>query len=56
MVEDRDGNAGPAEAFLWDRSAFTPCGSASVDDAEIYAVAGAKSGPQVDYSWIKVSD
>jgi len=56
MVQDRDDVADPVEAFLWDLDAFAPCGSSSIDGAEIYAVAGVKSGADSAYSWIKVSE
>jgi hypothetical protein len=56
MVEDRDGLDGPAEGFMWDLGALSPCGVASVDGADIYAIAGAKDGDVVEYSWVKVSE
>jgi len=55
LVVDSDGEGGPLEAFLWNTDGLTACGTASVDGADIYAVAGTSDGSAVDYSWIKVS-
>ena len=54
MVNDADDNPGPVQAFMWDRSAISPCGTTSVDDADIYAVVGVKTGEAVEYAWARV--
>lgn len=54
-VADGAGEGAPLEAFLWDRGAFTACGTASIDDAEIYAVVALDDGNTVDFAWNPVT-
>ena len=56
MLADRNDTAAPSEAFLWDLAALTPCGSASIDGAQIYAVAGFGQDGNFAYSWMKISE
>lgn len=56
VVVDRDGEANPEEAFMWDLDALTPCGASSIEGAQIYAVAGFGRDGDFAYSWIYVSE
>jgi hypothetical protein len=56
MIQDRDGVAGPAEAFLWDPAAFAACGSESLDGVQIYAVAGLGGEVGGAYSWSRITE
>ena len=55
MLADRDDTAAPEEAFLWDLAALTPCGTTSIDGAQIYAVAGYGRAEDFAYAWKNVS-